>query len=73
MGRKTWDSLPAKYRPLPGRLNIILTRGPVTAISANDENGMVEVCSDLEQALLSLSANPRVNEIYVIGGGTVYE
>jgi dihydrofolate reductase len=73
MGRKTWDSLPAKYRPLPGRLNIILTRGPVTAISANDENGMVEVCSDLEQALLRLSANPRVNEIYVIGGGTVYE
>jgi len=73
MGRKTWDSLPAKYRPLPGRLNVILTRGPVTAISANDENGMVEVCSDLEQALLSLSGSPRVNEIYVIGGGTVYE
>ena len=73
MGRKTWDSLPAKYRPLPNRLNVILTRGTPAAINANDENGMVEVCSDLEQALLSLSSNSRVNEIYVIGGGTVYE
>jgi dihydrofolate reductase len=73
MGRKTWDSLPAKYRPLPNRLNVILTRGTAAAINANDENGMVEVCSDLEQALLSLSSNSRVNEIYVIGGGTVYE
>ena len=26
MGRKTWDSLPAKFRPLPGRLNVVLTR-----------------------------------------------
>ena len=73
MGRKTWDSLPTKYRPLPNRLNVILTRGTATAINANDENGMIEVHSDLEQALLSLSSNTRVNEIFVIGGGTVYE
>ena len=26
MGRKTWDSLPARFRPLPGRLNIVITR-----------------------------------------------
>lgn len=26
MGRKTWDSLPAKFRPLPGRVNIVITR-----------------------------------------------
>jgi dihydrofolate reductase len=26
MGRKTWDSLPPKFRPLPGRLNIVITR-----------------------------------------------
>jgi len=28
MGRKTWDSLPPKFRPLPGRLNIVVTRQP---------------------------------------------
>ena len=26
MGRKTWESIPSKYRPLPSRLNIVLTR-----------------------------------------------
>ena len=28
MGRKTWDSLPARFRPLPGRTNIVVTRQP---------------------------------------------
>ena len=28
MGRKTWDSLPPKFRPLPGRLNVVVTRQP---------------------------------------------
>jgi dihydrofolate reductase len=28
MGRKTWDSLPARFRPLPGRRNIVVTRQP---------------------------------------------
>jgi dihydrofolate reductase/thymidylate synthase len=70
MGRKTWESLPVKYRPLPNRINVILTRG---TIAINDENGMIEVYSDLEVALTTLSANPKVNEIFVIGGAQVYE
>jgi len=28
MGRKTWESLPEKFRPLPGRHNIVITRNP---------------------------------------------
>jgi dihydrofolate reductase len=72
MGRKTWDSIPAKFRPLPNRLNVILSRGIVEG-GSNDENGMTEVHSDLELALLSVSKNPKVAEVFIIGGASVYE
>ena len=48
MGRKTWDSLPVKYRPLPNRLNVVLTRSPTGIQGGNDENGMIEIYSDFE-------------------------
>jgi dihydrofolate reductase len=73
MGRKTWDSIPAKFRPLPNRLNVILSRGLVEGGGSNDENGMTEVHSDLELALLSVSKNPKVAEVFIIGGASVYE
>lgn len=43
MGRRTWDSLPARYRPLPGRLNIVLTNQtelhtPMALLSNNPDN-----------------------------------
>jgi dihydrofolate reductase len=72
MGRKTWDSIPAKFRPLPNRLNVILSRGIIEG-GSNDENGMTEVHSDLELALLSVSKNPKVAEVFIIGGASVYE
>lgn len=67
MGRKTWDSIPAKFRPLPGRTSIVLTRQ-----SDWQENGAQRV-SDLRQALLyceQLASKP--DTVWVIGGAQIY-
>jgi len=63
MGRKTWDSLPAKFRPLPGRLNIVVTRqsdwqaeGALRAGSI--EKGM-DLCGDAPDA-------------WIMGGAEIY-
>ena len=59
MGRRTWESLPARMRPLPGRPNIVLTRnGDYQADGA-------EVVTTIEQAL-------SVPRPWVIGGAEVY-
>jgi dihydrofolate reductase len=63
MGRKTWDSLPPKFRPLPGRTNIVITRQD----SWQAEGAMR--ASSLEDALIKASAAP---EIWVIGGAQIY-
>lgn len=63
MGRKTWDSLAPRFRPLPGRRNIVLTRQP-----GWNEPG-AERASDLAQAL-ALCA--EVAEVWVIGGAQIY-
>ena len=60
MGRATWDSLPERFRPLPGRRNIVLTRRPDWAADG------VEVASSLDQALAA------AGDIWVIGGAAVY-
>eukprot|EP00897_Mesotaenium_endlicherianum_P004393 jgi/Mesen1/3982/ME000210S03232 len=71
MGRKTWESIPSKFRPLPGRLNVILTRTNMP----NSYPAGVEVCRNLNIALELLASEPFAEDIefvYVIGGGEVY-
>ena len=63
MGRRTWDSLPSPYRPLPGRRNVVLSRDPDwRAVGA-------ERAGSLDDALRLLEGAPRV---FVIGGADVY-
>ncbi|KAI3969903.1 hypothetical protein MKX01_038371 [Papaver californicum] len=71
MGRKTWESIPMEYRPLPGRLNVVLTRSGSFDI-ATAEN--VISCSSMASALELLAASPyclSIEKVFVIGGGQV--
>lgn len=71
MGRKTWESIPAKYKPLSGRLNVVLTRSSGFDV-ANAEN--VVTCSSVESALDLLAQPPyrlSIEKVFVIGGGEV--
>jgi dihydrofolate reductase len=65
MGRKTWESLPSAYRPLPGRYNVVLTNNRDYVA---DEHPYVEVIHDLEDFLI----RHRAKKIWVIGGAEVY-
>ncbi len=66
MGRKTWESIPPKFRPLSGRLNIVLTRDAGFELPAG-----VLKAGDFEEAL-SFCQTPHVENIFVIGGGAIF-
>jgi len=66
MGRKTWDSLPEKFRPLPGRVNVVLSRAGKLDLPSE------VLCSQsLDEALTRLSTS-NIENIFVIGGAQVY-
>lgn len=66
MGRKNYESLPPKFRPLPNRTNIIITRK-----AAYHAPGSVVVHS-LEESLEYCNLHQQ-QEIFVIGGGQIYD
>ncbi|RLN11466.1 hypothetical protein C2845_PM09G17180 [Panicum miliaceum] len=71
MGRETWESIPVKLRPLPGRLNVILTRSGSFDF-ATVEN--VVICGSMKSALELLASTPyclSIEKVFVIGGGQV--
>ena len=63
MGRKTWESLPEKFRPLPGRQNIVVSRDPAYKAHGAD------LASSLEGALALAGG---AEEVFVIGGEQLY-
>jgi dihydrofolate reductase len=66
MGRKTWESIPAKFRPLPNRTNIIITRNLEYKQQVPED---VEVYTSIEEAV----NNHPDEEVVVIGGGQIYK
>jgi dihydrofolate reductase len=66
MGRRTWESLPEKFRPLPNRRNIVVTRdGGYRAAGAT-------VAHSLEEAIAAASPAGENGAAFVIGGGELY-
>ena len=63
MGRRTWDSLPDRFRPLPGRQNVVVTRNPAWTAEGADPAG------SLEEALELVS---DAHEAFVIGGADLF-
>jgi dihydrofolate reductase len=75
MGRRTWESIPGKFKPLPERLNIVMSRAAGLAQKAllaegYDENEVVAV-GTLKEALAYAEACGAANA-FVIGGAEVY-
>jgi dihydrofolate reductase len=63
MGRKTWESLPARFRPLPGRRNLVISRQPAFVADG------AEVATSLDAALALVAGAPQA---FVIGGAEIY-
>jgi len=63
MGRRTWESLPDRFRPLPGRRNIVVTRNPAWQAEG------AEPAASLRDAFDLLDGAPQA---FVIGGAELY-
>ncbi|CAM9244375.1 unnamed protein product [Ascophyllum nodosum] len=74
MGRKTWQSIPKRFQPLEGRRNIVLSRNPKAREDLSLPQGVL-LAGSLSEALSMLALPPHsaeVDEVFVIGGGMVY-
>ena len=63
-GRKNYESIPDKFRPLNNRENIVVTR-------QNIEFNGAQVCSSIKEAL-EIASSYKKEKIFIIGGGQIY-
>jgi len=66
LGRKNYESLPPKFRPLPNRTNVVITRQPAFKLDN------AHVVHSLEEAL-ALCKKHSQDKIFIIGGGQIYK
>ncbi|GJJ13775.1 hypothetical protein Clacol_008032 [Clathrus columnatus] len=79
MGRKTWESIPKKNRPLIGRVNIVITSNPDYKLEPVKENSPSVVENGLDSALARLTDetlagdNKKLGHFFIIGGASIYK
>ena len=78
MGRKTWDTIPQKFKPLPGRINIVISskaeelrKLPLFNNETRDENNSVHAFSSIDE-LVNCYLKNISKPIFIIGGANVY-
>jgi dihydrofolate reductase len=67
MGRKNFESIPEKFRPLPNRENVILTRN--NAFTAEN----CQVFHSFREVILNYTPDRTGRDLFVIGGGQIYK
>lgn len=73
MGSTTWESIPQQYRPLPGRINAVLSRkaqntvDPDSVVRASSVDAALRLCQEHASAL-----NRKLYRVFVMGGAQVY-
>jgi dihydrofolate reductase/thymidylate synthase len=75
MGRNTWESIPQKFRPLPGRINVVLSRSQDFQVNNPQVEETFYVSDNIEsffKLACELNEKKILNEIYVIGGSQIY-
>jgi len=84
MGRKNWDSVPVTIRPLPGRINVVISRSPealrnlIRKIRDSERTHVVATLEEGVGLLVKLYGSPiskdhvRLGRIFVIGGADIY-
>merc|ERR1719183_2948116 len=73
MGRKTWDSIPEKFRPLADRINVVLTSRAVDSDFVSPYPEGVLVASSVANAVEILASRENLEETFVIGGQAAYK
>jgi dihydrofolate reductase len=76
MGYKTYQSIPEKNRPLPGRDNIVVTRNPIKRRAEDFPNQKVFYVASIEEALDVARPTAKmfnIDECFIIGGASIYQ